>query len=142
MPGAFKLEHLQPIKPILFQKIFNYFSFILGGQFLLPQKTINYKRELAQPKNKSTFHHRSGSVLLLSRVFPFNAMICCTIQAYRQRTPTRSQPAAADYAGGRHLRFSMAVYCRPILPLSLSPDPMRQPKPRRDASPVSGRALP
>ena len=41
MPGAFKLDHLQPIEAILFQKIFNFFSFILGGQFLLPQRTNN-----------------------------------------------------------------------------------------------------
>ena len=37
MPGAFKLDHLQPFEPILFQKISNFFIFILGGQFLLPQ---------------------------------------------------------------------------------------------------------
>ena len=37
MPGAFKLDPFQPIEPILFQKIFKFFIFILGGQFLLPQ---------------------------------------------------------------------------------------------------------
>ena len=37
VPGAFKLDHLQPIEPILFQKIFNLFTLILGGQFLLPR---------------------------------------------------------------------------------------------------------
>ena len=41
VPGAFKLDHLQPIEPILFQKIFNFFTFILGGQFLLPQRANN-----------------------------------------------------------------------------------------------------
>ena len=35
----------------------------------------------------------------------------------------------------------MAVYCCPILPLA-SPDLMLRPKPRRDASPLSGRAQP
>ena len=35
--GVFKLDHLQPIGPILLQKIFNFFTFILGGQFLLPK---------------------------------------------------------------------------------------------------------
>ena len=30
-PGAFKLHHLQPIGPILFKGIFNFFTFILGG---------------------------------------------------------------------------------------------------------------
>ena len=41
MPGAFKLDQLQPIKPILFWKIFNFFHFILGSQFLLPQRANN-----------------------------------------------------------------------------------------------------
>ena len=41
MPGAFKLDHLQPFKPILFWEIFNFFTFILGSQFLLPQRA-NY----------------------------------------------------------------------------------------------------
>ena len=30
VPGAFKLDHLQPIEPFLFQKIFNFFTFILA----------------------------------------------------------------------------------------------------------------
>ena len=48
VPGPFKLDHLQPIKLILFQKIFNFFTFILGGQFLLPQRANNGKREFTQ----------------------------------------------------------------------------------------------
>ena len=43
VPGAFKLNHLQHTKPILFQKIFNFFTFMLGGQFLLPHRDINGK---------------------------------------------------------------------------------------------------
>ena len=31
MPGAFKLDHLQPVKPILFPKFSNFFTSILGG---------------------------------------------------------------------------------------------------------------
>ena len=46
MPGAFKLDHLQPIEPILFHRIFNFFSFILGGQFLLPQRANNRRGEI------------------------------------------------------------------------------------------------
>ena len=45
MPGAFKLELLQPVKPILFN---NFFTFILGSQFLLPQRANNGKREFTQ----------------------------------------------------------------------------------------------
>ena len=43
MPGAFKLDPFQPIEPILLEKIFNFFIFILGGQFLLPQRANNGK---------------------------------------------------------------------------------------------------
>ena len=41
MSMAFKLDHLQPVEPILFWKIFNFFTFILGSPFLLPQRA-NY----------------------------------------------------------------------------------------------------
>ena len=41
MPGAFKLHHLQPLKPNLFLKFGNFFTFILGVQFLLPQRANN-----------------------------------------------------------------------------------------------------
>ena len=39
--GGFKLDHLQPFELTLSQKIFNFFTFILGGPFLLPQRA-NY----------------------------------------------------------------------------------------------------
>ena len=48
MPGVFKLDHLQPFKPILLSKISICFIFILGGQFLLPQRAISEKREFSQ----------------------------------------------------------------------------------------------
>ena len=51
VPGAFKLDHLHPIKPLLFWKFSNFFNFMLGGQFLLPQKANNGKREILQPQN-------------------------------------------------------------------------------------------
>ena len=51
VPGAFKLDHLQPIEPILFQKIFNFFTFILGGQFLLPQRANNRRWGFIQLPN-------------------------------------------------------------------------------------------
>ena len=51
MAGSFKLDHLQPIEPILYQKIFNFFTFILGGQFLLPQRANNGKEGFIQLQN-------------------------------------------------------------------------------------------
>ena len=51
MPGAFNMDHVQPITPIWFQKIFNFFTFILGGQFLLPQRANMHKREFSQLQN-------------------------------------------------------------------------------------------
>ena len=38
MPGVFKLAHLHSFNPLLISKYFNFFTFILGGQFLLPQR--------------------------------------------------------------------------------------------------------
>ena len=51
VPGAFKPDHLQPIKPLLFQNFYNFFTFILGGQFLLPQRANIGKREFTQLQN-------------------------------------------------------------------------------------------
>ena len=51
VPGAFKLDHLQPIKPLLFPNFYNFFIFILGGQFLLPQRANNGEREFFQLQN-------------------------------------------------------------------------------------------
>ena len=44
MPVAVKLDHLQLIKPLLFPNFYNFCTFILGGQFLLPQRANNRKR--------------------------------------------------------------------------------------------------
>ena len=51
MPGPFKLDHMQLIESILCWKIFNFFTFILGGQFLLPQRANNGKREILATSN-------------------------------------------------------------------------------------------
>ena len=37
---AFKQDHMQLIEPILCWKIFNFYTFRLGGQFLLPKGPI------------------------------------------------------------------------------------------------------
>ena len=43
VPGAFKLDHLHPVKPILFFKFYNFFTFILGGQFIYSRGLIMRK---------------------------------------------------------------------------------------------------
>ena len=48
VPGAFKLDHLQPFKPILFWQFPICSIFILGGQFLLPQRGNSEKRDIFQ----------------------------------------------------------------------------------------------
>ena len=48
VPWAFKLDHLQPIKPLYFPNFYKFFTFILKGQFLLPQRANNGKREFTQ----------------------------------------------------------------------------------------------
>ena len=51
MPGAFKLYHLQPVKPILFWKFSNFYTFILGSPFLLPRRANYEKGEFSQLQN-------------------------------------------------------------------------------------------
>ena len=46
MPGAFKLDHLQPFKPILFLEFSICCTFIPGDHFLLPQRANTEKREI------------------------------------------------------------------------------------------------
>ena len=43
-----KLDCLQSYEPILSKEIFNFSTFILGGQFLLPQRANNGKGEFTQ----------------------------------------------------------------------------------------------
>ena len=51
VPGAIKLDHLHPFKPILFWKFSICCTFILGGQFLLPQRADSEKKEIFQFQN-------------------------------------------------------------------------------------------
>ena len=39
MPWAFKLDHLQPVKPIVSQKFSNFSTFILGANSYYPKET-------------------------------------------------------------------------------------------------------
>ena len=48
---AFKLGPLQPIRPLLFPNFCNFFIFILGSHFLLPQRANNGKGEFFQLQN-------------------------------------------------------------------------------------------
>ena len=40
VPGAFKLDHLQPVKPILFLRFSDFFTFILGAHSYYPRRLI------------------------------------------------------------------------------------------------------
>ena len=50
VPGAFKLDHLHPVKPILFSKFSNFFTFILGANSYYPRerKAENGEKELTR----------------------------------------------------------------------------------------------
>ena len=63
MAGAFKLEHLQPFRPILFLHISICMNFILGGQFLLLQRANSEKREFIQPQKWMTERGLRGWVI-------------------------------------------------------------------------------
>ena len=43
VPGAFKLDHLHPVKPILFFKFYNFFTFILEANYYYPRGLIMRK---------------------------------------------------------------------------------------------------
>ena len=51
-PGAFKLDHLHSVKPILFPKFSNFFTFILGANSYYPRegKAENGKMDFSQPE--------------------------------------------------------------------------------------------
>ena len=51
MPGIFNLDHLQPIKQLLSPNVYIFFTLILGGQFLLPQRANIGKRAISQLQN-------------------------------------------------------------------------------------------
>ena len=49
---AFKLDHLKPVQPLFFSHFCNFFSFILGSPFLLPQRANIGKGEISQPQKR------------------------------------------------------------------------------------------
>ena len=55
VPGAFKLDHLQPVEPILFCKFSNYLTFILEANSYYPREGKNKtgKMEFSQPECES-----------------------------------------------------------------------------------------
>ena len=57
MPGAFKLDYLHPIKPILFPKFSKFFTFILGANFYYPRegRAENGKMDYSQPEPGTGF---------------------------------------------------------------------------------------
>ena len=100
MPGAFKLEHLHPIKPTWFWKISIFFTFILGCQFLLPQRPNNGKIHPPCSIPRMQWHFSPSShkhpALIVSRLLS---------SALSSRP---SSPLARSLSGGsassRHLR--------------------------------------
>ena len=51
VPGAFKLDHLHPVKPILFSKFYNFFTFILGANSYYPRGLIMRKANSPNSRN-------------------------------------------------------------------------------------------
>ena len=101
VPGAFKLDHLHPFKPLLFWKFSNFFPFILGGQFLLPQRSNNgtierNKNAWKLPQAPIFFLHFVVFIVvdLFGWIIPFTlsrltALICIPFAPPRHRRPRR-----------------------------------------------------
>ena len=55
VPGAFKLDHLHPAKPVSFSKFHNFFTFIVEANSYYPRegKAENGKGEFSQPECES-----------------------------------------------------------------------------------------
>ena len=51
VPGALKLDHLHPLKPILFSKFYNFFTFILGANSYYPRGLIMRKGNSHNSRN-------------------------------------------------------------------------------------------
>ena len=51
MPGAFKLDHLHPVKPILFSQFYNFFTFILEANSYYPRGLIMRKGNSPNSRN-------------------------------------------------------------------------------------------
>ena len=75
VPGVFILGHLQQVEPLLFWNFSNFFTFILGGQFLLPQRANSEKREKS---NSRTVWDRAvwvSGVFKLDHLHPFRPIL-------------------------------------------------------------------
>ena len=51
VPGAFKLDHLQPVEPTLFSKFYNFFTFILEANSYYPRRLIMRKEYSPNSRN-------------------------------------------------------------------------------------------
>ena len=51
--GAFKLDHLQPVMPILFPKFSNFYIFILGSPIIITPERGRLKMKFSQPEHSN-----------------------------------------------------------------------------------------
>ena len=51
VPGAFKMDHLQPVKPILSPKFYNFFTFILEANSYYSRGLIMRKGNSSNSRN-------------------------------------------------------------------------------------------
>ena len=90
MPWAFRFDHLQPSKPILFWQFSKILTFILGGHFLLPQKANNGKREFSQLVNSKVDSEEEFSRFKISRKATqtscISSIFICTICSLKCET--------------------------------------------------------
>ena len=63
VPGAFKLDYLQPFKPIWLWQFSKNFTVILGAHFLSPQRVIGRCQHYCNNKTASSVYALDGTTV-------------------------------------------------------------------------------
>ena len=102
MPGAFKLDHLQPVKPILFPKFSNFFTFILKANSYYPRKKGKW--------NSPYMNERQGMASRRIEVLPISCVskYVCIVPLCIWKPKSRSTPHSrrAFFVGGIYVHES------------------------------------
>ena len=107
MPGAFKLDHLHPVKPILFSKFYNFFTFILeANSYYLrtpimrkgnsPNSRNGLDRGVSVPEAFKLGHLHPVKPILLSKFYNFFTFIL-EANSYYPRGPIMRNGSSPNF---------------------------------------------